>query len=387
MKTTLTAKAVESAKPAATRYQLHDALLPGLVLIVHPTGKKVWAVRFRLHGKAHKHTLGPYPVLPLAKARELGQGALQKVARGIDPATDADDGRLVKNVVADFLERHAKGLRTYDETKRTFDHDVIPKWGERPIREITKQDVVKLIDGLIKRKVPRQANIVFAKVRKLFKWAVGQAILDTSPCADISPKATERGPRARVLTDAEIKAFWIAAGGLGYPFGPAFRVLLVTGQRLGEVAGMRWSELHPLGTERYDWLLPRERTKNQREHAVPLSLLAVDCFALDVPTIEGQDLLFTTTGETAISGFSKAKARLDEAMGVTGWTLHDLRRTVATGLQQCGIAPHITEAILNHKSGIISGVAAVYSRFEYAEEKRKALDLWAKRLQTIISVE
>jgi integrase len=203
-----------------------------------------------------------------------------------------------------------------------------------------------------------------------------------------------------VLSDSELAMFWKAANGLGYPFAPMFKLLAVTGQRLGEVAGMTWAEIDLDGKL---WSLPRQRVKNDRAHDVPLSDLAIEIIKA-VPKIEGKKrLLFTTTGETAASGFSRAKRNLDAAMlealrkaaqesgadadkvKLPPFTLHDIRRTVATRMQRLGIAPHVTEALLNHKSGTIKGVAAVYARHDYATEKRIALDAWARSIQSLES--
>lgn len=393
----LTVRSVEQARPAPDRREIPDGLLAGLYLIVQPSGAKSWAVRYRHGGKPRKHTLGAYPTLDLRKARQAARDALQLVAEGDDPASqkrvarrDAAEGRdLVENVVADFLDRHAKAKRTYREIKRLLEREVLPKWRGRKIQSITRRDVIEILDGLVDRGIGRMTNTVFSVIRKLFRWAIERDIVAASPVVGMRPPVKERS-RERVLTDSEIKRLWQAADALGYPFGPMFRLLVVTGQRLGEVSGMAWQELD---LDKRLWSLPRERVKNDRAHDVPLSDLAIETLTT-LPKIAGaHPLVFTTTGRTAASGFSRAKRNLDKAIAddggepVPAFTLHDLRRTVATGLQRLAIPPHVTEAVLNHKSGTIKGIAAVYARHDYADEKRAALDAWARMLREIVTGE
>jgi integrase len=201
--------------------------------------------------------------------------------------------------------------------------------------------------------------------------------------------------RSRTLTDNEIQLFWSGCDRLGWPFGPLFKLLLLTAQRRTEVAGIRWSELNLEGRQ---WVIPRERAKNDREHIVHLSDLAGEIVEA-LPEIEGTDLVFTTTGERHISGYSKAKARLDRHMldtlrneltedvgkAVIGeWILHDLRRTAATGMAKLNITPHVVDRILNHVSGAIRGVAAVYNRHAYLDERKVALDAWNRYVSALV---
>jgi integrase len=394
----LSAKAVEHAKPTSTRREIADGLLSGLYLIVQRSGVKSWAVRYRYGGRSKKLTLGRYPAMDVAKARQAGRDALTVAAAGNDPAQQkriirkhAAEGRdLVETVVAEFLERHAKAKRSYRELKRMLDREVVPHWRGRKIQDISRRDVIELLDGLMDRGVGRMTNMVFSVVRKLFRWAVERDIVAASPCTGMRPPAPEVS-RDRVLADDELRRLWQAADGLGYPFGPMFKLLALTGQRLGEVAGMAWPEID---LEKKLWSLPRQRVKNARAHDVPLSDLAIEILA-SLPRIGSpKEFVFTTTGETPASGFSRAKRNLDAAMlaaasdaspTIAPFTLHDVRRTVATGMQRLGIAPHVTEAVLNHRSGTIKGVAAVYARYDYASEKRSALESWSSHLSSVLS--
>ena len=267
-----------------------------------------------------------------------------------------------------------------------LDREVTPKWRGRKIQDIARRDVVEVLDGLMDRGVGRMTNMVFSVLRKLFRWCVERDVIAVSPCTGMRPPCPEAS-RDRVLNDGELKRFWAATDALGYPFGPMFKLLLVTGQRLGEVAGIIWTEIH---LDERIWSLPRQRAKNDRAHEVPLSDLAIEIVESLPKSDRETALVFTTTGKTPVSGFSRAKRHLDAAMrvqpdqqAIPPWTLHDLRRTVATGMQRLGITPQVTEAVLNHKSGTIRGVAAVYARHDYAQEKRDALDAWAQRLVSV----
>jgi integrase len=220
---------------------------------------------------------------------------------------------------------------------------------------------------------------------KFFSWLLQHRRITSNPCVGVwCPPAPVA--RERVLTDDELRWFWQAAGGLGSPFGPLLRLLLLTGQRLTEVSGMRRDELRDDGT----WHLSGNRTKNHKPHIVPLCPVARELID-SVPVIEGCPYVFSTTGLRPVSGWSKTKARLDTAMlalankEIAPWTLHDLRRTAVTGMADLGIAPYVIEAVVNHISGAKAGVAGVYNRSEYAAEKASALARWAQHVLGIVS--
>jgi integrase len=240
-----------------------------------------------------------------------------------------------------------------------------------------------LIDRIAARGAEIQANRTLARLRALFNWAIEKDRLATSPVARIKSPTKER-TRDRVLDDDELRWLWRACGVVGWPFGSLTELLLLTAQRREEAATLERSELD---LELRTWTIPREKTKSRRAHEVPLSEAALEVLK-SAPTI-GNTLIYTTNGESAVSGFSRAKRRLDAAMlaakrkelGATcepipPWRLHDLRRTAATGMARLGFAPHVVDKILNHVSGTIRGVAAIYNRFEYLEERRAALEAW-----------
>ena len=333
---------VSARKTAAKdkRQEIPDGQARGLYLIVQPSGSKSWAVRYSRSGRVMKVTLGPYPALSLAEARRRALGIVASVANGADPAVErkaaqkaaertAAEVKTVRMIADEFLKRHTSehnGARWAAETRRILERNILPAIGDKAAAEVDKADINAMLD-VIRDRGPIAANRTLAVVKKLFRWALGRGDVDRDPCAGIAKPGAEQ-KRDRVLTDDELARVWRAAEGMGYAFGPAVRLLILTGARREEVGGMRWSEVD---IEARTWTLPASRAKNGVEHVVPLSNAAVDILR-SLPRIGRAGFVFTTTGATAISGWSRAKAQMDKASGVTGWTLHDLRRTFATGL-------------------------------------------------------
>ncbi len=248
---------------------------------------------------------------------------------------------LIRNLGASFIERYSKPRnRAWPEVERQFKAEINPKFGARRAQDIKKSDVLGLLDGIVDRASPVTANRVFATLRKFFNWLVERDVLEASPCVGVK-KPTAEQSRDRVLTDDELKAIWKASESFAYPFGPLWRLLLLTGQRREEVAGMRWKELD-LG-EKPVWVIPASRTKNGEAHAVPVSPVAMGIIEA-LPRIGKAGFVFTTTGESHVTGYSRSKARLDakialDASGaISPWTLHDLRRTMASGMARLASA-------------------------------------------------
>jgi len=412
----LTAKAVDAMKPIAIRQEIADGGLPGLYLIIQPKrerhGKELppvmsWAVRYRFDGKPKKHTIGSYPAYSLAQAREEAGKALRAVSEVRDPAVEkaARKARkldLVEDAIDEFIQRHVEKENrpnTIRERKRLFEKEVKPKWRGRNMRTITRLEIIQFIDKTADR-APVLANRLLALLRKFFAWAVERDILEVSPMnKKIRPPGQET-TRDRILTDDEIRLLLLAADKQGYPFGPMVKMLLITGQRRSEVADAEWAEMEIGGNDQL-WVIPPERSKNRKEHFVPLASLMLSIIEA-LPRIKPSDddktkpvYLFTTSGTTPVSGFSKAKTLLDatileiarkeatergedpKTVEIEPWTFHDLRRTAASGMARLSVPVHVVEAVLNHRSGSIKGVAAVYNRYDYAEEKRAALTAWA----------
>lgn len=392
----LTAKTIANAKPPKSgRLEIWDSIiggdpsLPGsFCLRVTTNGVKSWCVMYRLDGKQRRMTIGTFPAYELAAARELARDTLKKVGRGIDPAEERKAARVapaptatetVEMAVHEFIEKHAKrNTRSWAETQGVFRRHVLPAWGDRPLASITRRDANDLVDDILEQGKPYAANNTLRHVRKFFNWCVQKLKLEASPVAGVQLPAKEQS-RDRILSDDEVCTIWKACDGMGWPFGPAFLLMLITGQRRTEVARMRWSDID---IDSGNWTLPREATKSDRLHEVPLSALAMEILA-SVP--KTGEYVFSTTGRTPISGYSRAKKRCDALSDATDWRLHDLRRTAASGMARLGVGPHVVEKVLNHSNGQISGVAAIYNRYGYDNEKRAALDAWARHLEALIS--
>jgi integrase len=396
----LTQIAVENLKGADKRREVPDGRISGLYLVVQPSGAKSWAVRYRFDGKQRKYTIGPHPAVDLVTARKKALEALAQIAGSVDPSAEkkaakearkteqsADD--RIDNVAKAFTEKYLKrhvGPGWAREAERLLKKEILPVIGSKRLRDVRRADAIDLLDGIVDRGAPFTANRALAVLTRLGNWAVEREIIAASPFDRIKPPAVETS-RERVLSDDEIRYVWAALEAVGQPFCTFGKLLFLTGARRAEVAGMKWAEVD---LEARTWTLPGSRTKNGREHVVPLSDAAMRVLQ-DLPRIgDGKDgFIFTTTGRTPVSGYSHAKAAIDRAVSaeMPTWTFHDIRRTVATNLQKLGIRLEVTEAILNHVSGSRAGIVGIYQRHSWADEKRAALDAWARRLDVIVSGE
>lgn len=377
MQQALTDKFLEYLKPQATRFEVHDLRCQGLSVRVAPSGQKTFTIKYR-YGIAQKRvTLGVYPRLSLAAAREKANEMLRQVDQGIDPSKQRRTPDMkVSSVCRDFIRLHAMPRnKSWREAERVLEREFIETLGERDIRDITRWDVVERMDAAIMRDAAYQANRILSHVRKLFNWCVERGILETSPIRGLRPQSKETS-RERVLSDDELIRVLRACQNEAYPFRQIVPMLLATAQRRGELTQMRWSEID---LEEKLWVIPAERAKNGKKHYVPLSPFAL-ALLNEVPRFLDCDFVFTTTHNTPVSGYSKWLRRLCAESGTSEWRYHDLRRTAATNLARLGVPQPVTEKILNHVSGIISGVAAVYNRHDYADEKCEALDRWGERL-------
>ncbi len=389
----LTALMVEKAKACpGRRYDLPDGPggIPGLALRVSERGVKTYSLRYRVNGRMGRITLGRYPVMTLADARTAARAALEMAGRGEDPALAKAEAKReraensVAAVVAQYVARHARPkLRRWRDVERMLDLDVVPAWGDRPLASIAKRDVIRLVERVVDRGAPVSANRLLALVQRVFNWAIARGIVETNPAAGIEMPHRER-PRARTLTEPELRAVWPAFEAVGYPFGVLGQLLLLTAQRRGEIAGMRWDQLD---LERGLWTLPPAATKTEVEHIVPLVPAAVALLET-IPHIEGSPLVFPSLRRTStrpISGFAKPLAAAHRMSGTSGWTFHDLRRTCRTAMGRLGVEPHIGERILNHAVG--SDVARIYDLHRYEGQMRAALELWAGEVERIVAGE
>jgi integrase len=381
----LTKSAIDPLPSSPKEVIWWDTELKGFGLKVTPAGRKVFLVQYRPAGdrrNPRKYTIGEFGQVTPYQARVEAQRVLAERAAGRDPQAQkqAEKRRIaseqMEDLVAEFLARHAAQNRTAGETARIFRREVLPHWGSRMLKEIGKRDVVALLDRVRGRGAPVMANRVLAAVRKFFNWCISRGLLEVSPCAGVGTPTRETA-RHRTLTDEELKAVLVAAREIGHPFGSIVQMLALTAQRRDEVGRLTWDQLD---LEQAVWVMPPEHAKNGKPHLVHLSRPVLQLLG-SVPRLG--ELVFSSDGMTLFQGYSKAKARLDRLSGVRDWTLHDLRRTVVSGMARLGAAPHVADKILNHQSGTISGVAAVYQRHEFLHERKMALETWGEFISSL----
>ena len=407
-------EAVPVPREGARAY-LWDETLKGFGVMVTPAGSRSYLVQYRIGGRGaptRRYTLGKHGSPWTAeKARERAVDILQMVRKKVDPV-QADRVRLEESVVsradaerlafgryADaFMERHVDGraLRSADDIKSVFRRDLKPCFGDRSIPSIRRSDVQQCLDR-VQGRSGSAANKAHKWLRKMFAYAVNRGDLATSPMEGMSPPHQE-GRRERVLRGRELAVVWRASTDLGEPWASFVHLLMLLGQRLREVAGTRWEELD---LDDATWVIPGARTKNKRDHLVPLPPRAIHILKAITPDgSPGEGPVFTTNGATPVSGFSKLKRTLDKKVhdrldlsddGAADlarfqpWVFHDLRRSLATGCQSLGFPIEHTEAVLNHVSGKRGGLAAIYQLHDYRAEKAAALAAWARQLDGLLS--
>jgi integrase len=401
----ITIRTIEAAKPCADRdVYIWDNSLKGFGLRVTPKGVKSYVLQYRTNGSpARRTTIGihgsPWTTLT---ARKEAERLLMLVKQGFDPVEEARNVKrreLVLNFSSycdQFVELYLQSNwpDTWPEQQRILENVFKPRWGKKALTALKRADMVKLMDDYADR--PGSRKVIHSLLRKLFNWAVDREDIEISPLAGMkAPKACPS--RRRVLGQEELICLWFATGQASWPWGPFVRLLLLTMQRRQEVAEMDWSEID---LKSRTWTLPAERAKNDEAHIIPLTDRAVA--ELEALHPQERGFVFSTTGTTAVSGYSKAKRNLDERMlkvmqrrqqerggdpqnvKIEEWRLHDLRRTGATNLQALGIPIEVTEAVLNHISGTRAGIAGIYNRYKYEPEKRAALEAWDARLQELL---
>lgn len=410
----LTKSYIDNLRPTDKDAIYWDSELKGFGVKVTPKNRKVFLVMHRPKGHigaARKYTIGPHGKWTVQQARDRAREVLTEGSKGNDIGAierverQRKSSDILSDLVDEFLKKHAAQNKTHNETKRILERELLPKHGKKSIHVVTKHDILSVLEGIRDRGSDTMANRTLAAIRKLMNWCVSRGIIDISPANGISQLAKEVS-RDRVLTTDETRAALIAAKNIGYPFGCIIELLFLTAQRRDEVSDMRWSELD---LDKATWTIPAGRAKNGKAHDVHLSK---DALALlhSIPRFVStdnveSDLVFTTTGKTPFSGFSKAKTALDKKMlevlrnmaedkGVnpglvklTPWRLHDIRRTVTTELSKLGVPIHVADAILNHKSNAMSSVAAIYQRNEFIDERREALNLWCEHVREITKIQ
>jgi integrase len=383
----LTKSAIDSLPTPKSDVVYWDTNCPGFGVKVTPKGRKVFVVLYRTGGagsKLRKYTIGPYGRVTLHHARVAAQRVFAAKLEGRDPAAEKRQAkrRVVEDRVEDLLEafisQRLSQKRSGGEISRLLRREVGKSWAGRSIHEISKRDVVDVVSAIEQRGAPVAANKALKLIKTFLRWCVGRAILDQSPAEGV-PLPTKEIARDRVLDDRELAQAILAARQIGGPYGDIVELLALTGQRREEVAQMRWEELD--FAQRL-WTIPKVRTKNQKSHFVQLSEQAL-------PVLNRQDrrgpFVFSMLGQKPFQDFSNAKRELDDLSGVTGWRLHDLRRTCASGMARLGVAPHVADKILNHQSGTISGVAAVYQRHDFITERKDGLERWGAHIEAILA--
>ncbi|WP_320195555.1 tyrosine-type recombinase/integrase [Agrobacterium rosae] len=390
MRKKLTPKLLDNLPPAeGKRYEVRDELVTGLHIRISNAGEGL-VLATRVDAVSRRIKLGTYPVLSLKDAREQAQMLLRDIQLGTFKQHDVEPapkvltlGDVIPQFITRYAQRHTKDWKGTESVLQRMSglHGMA-------INAIKRVDVVRELERLISDIGENggkgtRANRGLAAIKKLYSWCVDQGIVEISPVVGLKPLIKEVS-RDRFLTDDEIIAYWNGCEAEGYPFEQFGKLLLLTGQRRDEIASMRWSEID---MHRGTLTLKAERTKNGSAHIVPLSRQALDILR-SIPRFLGSDYVFTSTGKTPISGFGRFKDRIDTFVGINAedWRFHDVRRTAATNMAILKVQPHIIEAVLNHKSGIVSGVASIYNRHAYFDEKREALQIWADSVEKLAAM-
>jgi integrase len=368
-----------------------DDVQKGLAVRITATGSKSYLAQYTIGGRRRRVPLGSSAAISLSMARAAAAQIMGSAAMGTDTVAEreartaadhaaAEGARLTLAVlVAAWSELHLarRRVRYAHEAVRALRHAFSRQW-DLPAKDLERDTVVRVLDGMSKNGRVSIASRTAAYGRACFSWALKRGTVGVNPFASL-PAIGERPKRDRVLADEELARVWRATAEMTMPFGLIVRLLILTGQRVSEVGGMRWDEL---STDLATWTIPAERTKNGMAHVVPLAR-AVRELLIRLPR-SGALAMPGRKQSSAFNGWSKARASLTAISGVANWTLHDLRRTMATGLQRLGIRLEVTEAVLNHISGSRAGIVGIYQRHDWATEKRAALDAWADRVMAIV---
>lgn len=378
VKKALTAVGIDRLRPPAVgQVEYVDAGFPDLALRVSHGGTKTFVFYYRRAGRRRRMTLGRWPVTTLGEAREAWRELRKAIERGEDPGEEKRSNEFGQ-IADEWLKRDQAGNKSIYEVTRILNREIRPAFEGRDIGDITRRDCLGVINKVVDRGKTTQARRVHSYMSRLFKWAVSAGIVDASPMMGVLKPGNEVS-RDRIFEDSELATVWSAATSIGWPFGDAVKLLILTAARRDEISALRWSEVQ--GDK---IVLGSEKMKNKKQHIIPLSDSA-RALLDSVPRLASSDLVFTTTGKTPISGWSRAKVHLDALCGdLEPWRLHDIRRTAATGLQRLGEPLQVVEAVLGHISGSRAGVVGVYQRHEYTDEKRRALARWAAHVAGVV---
>jgi integrase len=348
---------------------------------------------YRVRGdrKQRRLGLGRWPGIGVAEARGLAKDALAKAEAGEDPASEPDAAQEPQEARLDtfeavaelYIERQIRHRRKRARAaEQMIENKLVAPWRGRPISTITRTDIRDVVDRDLDRGCEPAANKALLMARNLFAWALDRGLVQTNPAAGIRKPGRERS-RDRVLSDQELSAIWHAAGTAGWPASGLIRLLICTALRRDEIARLSWDEIDLV---RRMLVLSGARTKSGRPVEAPLNTLALETIEA-LPRL-GDGWVFPARRHTTnnpISGFGKLKARLDQLSGVASWRVHDIRRTVASGMARLGTPPQVLARVLNHSPGAgLPGVLSVYNRHGYDAEARAALEGWSRELERII---
>ncbi|WP_372706889.1 tyrosine-type recombinase/integrase [Brevundimonas sp.] len=384
--------------PERGQAEYADKLVSGLRIRIGASGTRTFIIRKRIGARTVNVTVGRYhdQRFTLTDARKKARSLLNDIEGGGDPrgetrkSTGAGAG-TVRALFVDYAKAKA-GKRSIAEVERIFAKHILPEIGDRLADSVNRAEVTRLIDGVATggaKPTPVMARNVAAQLSAFYSWAMPRLHrLDVNPCRDAGKPDVPK-PRERVLSNDEIKALWTVLEGEGLPWGPALKLLILTGQRRDEVFSAARAEFD---LEAALWTIPGDRAKNGKVHLVALSSAAVTVIKA-LPQIDGSALLLPSRAnvERGVSGFTKAHTRILAAVAkelgepLERFVLHDLRRTMATGLQRLGVRLEVTEAVLNHVSGSRGGLVGVYQRHQFQDEKRHALDAWAAEVERIVA--
>lgn len=384
-------RTIRSLKPKENHYEVSDDKVAGLSVRVHPSGKKNFFVRYQANGKRRRFTLSPdYPALSLSEARDRAREVLVEVSRGNDPQGRKEAYRMADtfaDLVDVYRKQYLKNLKSKTQSfyNNAIDRDLLPEFGHRKLDSITRRDIIRLLDKIAhERDAPIMANRVKAVLSSVLSFGVEKGNLEYNPALQVKPPAEEKS-RERVLSDEELKSVWEATSSEETVVQTLFRMLILLGQRSSETRNMEWSEIKD-GI----WEIPSSKTKADRVHILPLPQLAMELLSQIHKETGESDYVFETPsnqGSGPIKNIQKACQRIQKRSGVE-FQIHDLRRTMATGLARLGFNRTVIGKVINHKG--MSGdhsVTAIYDRYDYFREKGKALESWSKHIQKVLEEE
>jgi integrase len=386
-----TDRQIKTLKPKTERYEVWEDNGKGFGVRISSAGRKSFIFLYRFKGTSRRMTFGNYPSISLADAHASHSKARQLLDKGIDPATVEQDAReesrrspTIRRLVEEYIEKYAKPRkRSWKEDERILNKDVIPRWGKRKAQDITRRDIILLLDEIVDRGALIQANRTLAAIRKMYSFAMGRGILESSPCVAV-PAPSKENRRDRFLNEEEIKKFWskLDIAKMEKSTALALKLQLAVAQRKGEVVGAEWVDIDLINGW---WTIPAKKSKNGYPHRVPLSAVAMNILRKLKSLTGNSRWLFPSPrvgqhiAETSVDHAVRVNA---EHFEIDHFTPHDLRRTAASMMTASGIQRLTVSKVLNH---VETGVTSIYDRHSYDKEKRQALELWGRKLESIIT--